>query len=71
MEMCKICGYKDRWWKPKWLHLQHNLIRVTDLNEMKLSELSDEDYLFISDISDKTSKKIKILTLIQYFNKPV
>ena len=41
---------------------------VTELEEMLISELKDEDYIMISNASEKKSKKIKILTLIQYFN---
>jgi hypothetical protein len=35
---------------------------------MSLSELKDDDHIMISDISEQKSKKIEILTFIQYFN---
>lgn len=72
-EQCPQCNkYTKLSWKRFWITAGDlcygHSSKVTDLEEMPISELKAEDYIMISDVSEKKSKKIKILTLIQYFN---
>ena len=72
-EQCTQCNrYTNLSWKRLWISARDlcygHPSKVTDLEEMPISELKTEDYIMISDVSEKKSKKIKILTLIQYFN---
>ena len=72
-EQCPKCNkYTKLSWKRFWITARDlcwgNQHKVTELEEMSLSELKDDDYIMISDVSEQKSKKIKILTLIQYFN---
>ena len=72
-EQCPKCGkYTNLSWKRPWITARElcwgHQYKVTELEEMSLSELKDDDYVMIVDGSEQKSKKIKILTLIQYFN---
>jgi len=75
MRICKedgkIIAGTARWWTPISNICFGHGTRVSDLEELKLSELNDEDYIMITDASEKISKKIRVLTLKQFFSKLV
>jgi hypothetical protein len=66
MKVCKVCGYKDRWWKPPWLHPSHKRYKVSDLPGIKAEEIGDDVFLLVSDMKTKTSRKLNIKEFIEF-----
>jgi len=66
MKVCKVCGYKDRWWKPSWLHPSHKRYKVSELPGIAAEELGDDVFLLVSDMKTKTSRKLNIKEFIEF-----
>lgn len=71
---CSKCGkyifYSfKRFWIRDLCYGHH--IPLSEFQELLENEIEDDDCIMISDVSEKLSKKIKILTLIKYLNNHI
>jgi hypothetical protein len=67
---CKHCQYPKLEYSS-WIQRALGLVcdcgsKVPDLEEMDITQITDDDCLLISDVSEKKRKKVKISTLKQY-----
>ena len=63
-EKCLKCGrrFVHRWWEPLWTACScFKSMKTSEFEE--LFHLDDDDYLLLSDTSEKRSVKIKLSTL--------
>ena len=74
VEKCETCGgtpvLKRRWWQSAMeICWGHNQKRVSELNQLKVDEISSDDVLLISDVSKKESKQIRVGDLVEYVRR--
>jgi hypothetical protein len=65
---CIKCGKEPSWWQPQWIRVCDcsQGVATSELDEIQFDELSDEDYIMISDISKKSSLKVSLATLKKF-----
>ena len=69
---CRFCGcfrLPNKKWYHEWLvPVCECKIQILDIEEMDISQLSDEDYIILKDVDEKQVKVLTIKTLKEYIN---
>ena len=70
---CEKCGSikagTERWWQSKWGLCWGHVPRVSELESITNGQLSENDFLLVSDIDEKKSKKLKVGDLLEYIKQ--